>query len=53
MLLLIIMVIGVALNVFQLSNFENMSFVVMFVSNIVLIISAVIFLPFFIKFKRK
>ena len=52
-LLLIIMVIGVALNIFQMTNFENLNFIVLFVTNIVLILLAVLFLPFFIKFKSK
>lgn len=52
-LLLIILVIGVGLNIFQLSVFENINFAVIFVTNIVLILLAVLFLPFFIRFKKK
>ncbi len=52
-LLLIILVIGVGLNIFQLSVFENINFAVIFVTNIVLILLAVLFLPFFMSFKKK
>lgn len=52
-LLLIIFVLGIALNVFQLSVFENINFAAIFITNIVLILLAVLFLPFFVGFKKK
>ena len=51
-LLLIIVAIGIAVNIFQITVFNNMNFIVMFVTNIVLILLAVLFLPFFVSFKK-
>lgn len=51
-LLLIVIAIGIEVNIFQINVFNNINFAVMFVTNIVLVIMAVLFLPFFVSFKK-
>ena len=51
-LLLIVIAIGIEVNIFQINVFNNINFAVMFVTNMVLVIMAVLFLPFFVSFKK-